>query len=162
MAVQKAAGTLKILWKSHEDPPLKDKIMKNIHRWSRRPSRAPDKRCAVRNIQEKLLPHPLAPRGEVCLISGSCGAASGFEDICPRPEADLDIFLRHALQLHTMIGWVNGDQDAHLANAAKKQTLILNNPVAAKRILSLANWCRAPDIAADLVRPSRGSTNGRY
>jgi len=28
-------------------------------------------------------------------------------------------------QLHAIIGWANGDQDAHLANAAKKQTLIL-------------------------------------
>ncbi|MFZ2052813.1 MAG: hypothetical protein WAU81_01330 [Candidatus Aminicenantales bacterium] len=28
-------------------------------------------------------------------------------------------------QLQAMIGWANGDQDAHLANAAKKQTLIL-------------------------------------
>jgi len=60
------------------------------------------------------------------VIFGARGALNGFQTTCPRPEADLDIFLRHALQLHPMIGWVNGDQDAHLANAAKKQTLILN------------------------------------
>lgn len=40
-----AAGELKKLWKSHEGPPVKDKIMKNIHRWSRRPSRTPDQQC---------------------------------------------------------------------------------------------------------------------
>jgi hypothetical protein len=57
------------------------------------------------------------------VISSAFGASDGFADIHCALQADLDIFLRHALQLHTMIGWINGDQDANLANAAKKQIL---------------------------------------
>jgi hypothetical protein len=45
--------------------------------------------------------------------------------IPPRSQAVLDIFLSHHLQSHTMIERVYGDKDAHLANAAEKEFLLL-------------------------------------
>jgi hypothetical protein len=58
------------------------------------------------------------------VIFGARGALNGFRTTCPRPEADLDIFLSHGLQSHTMIERAYGDKDAHLAIAAENQILI--------------------------------------